>query len=369
MKTRLGDVASYINGYAFKPSDWTDDGVPIIRIQDLTGNSYKMNRFNGTIDSKYDVVDGDILISWSASLGVYVWKGEKSILNQHIFKVILDEQRVLKPFYIHQAEYILEKAGTQAHGATMKHLTRPIFNALPFYLPNLEEQQKVAAVLECVDGLINKYKQHVHALDELVKSRFMELFGDLKSNSKGWPIVAFTECAEIDTNMIHDFDGYENYPHIGIDSIEKETGRLSGYRTVAEDGVISGKYLFTEKHIIYSKIRPNLNKVAMPDFVGVCSADAYPILAKDGVCEKVYLAYTMRSKYFLDYILALSSRTNLPKVNKKQVEGFALPLPAIGLQQQFAAFAAQVDKSKLAAQKGLQELEILKKSLMQQYFG
>ena len=172
------------------------------------------------------------------------------------------------------------------------------------------------------------------------------MFGDLKSNSKGWPIVGFNECAEIDTNMIHDFDGYADYPHIGIDSIEKETGRLSGYRTVAEDGVISGKYLFTEKHIIYSKIRPNLNKVAMPDFVGVCSADAYPILVKDDICVKEYLGYTMRGKYFLDYILAFSNRTNLPKVNKKQVEGFALPLPPMELQQQFAAFVAQVDKSK-----------------------
>ena len=172
------------------------------------------------------------------------------------------------------------------------------------------------------------------------------MFGDLKSNSKSWPIVDFNECAEIDTNMIHDFEGYEDYPHIGIDSIEKETGRLSGYRTVAEDGVISGKYLFTEKHIIYSKIRPNLNKVAMPDFAGVCSADAYPILVKDDICVKEYLGYTMRSKYFLDYILAFSNRTNLPKVNKKQVEGFTLPLPPLELQQQFAAFVAQVDKSK-----------------------
>ena len=178
------------------------------------------------------------------------------------------------------------------------------------------------------------------------------MFGDLKCNSREWPLVTFTECAKIDTNMIHNFEGYEDYPHIGIDSIEKETGLLSGYRTVAEDGVISGKYLFTEQHIIYSKIRPNLNKVAMPEFTGVCSADAYPILVKDGVCVKEYLAYTMRSQCFLDYILAFSNRTNLPKVNKKQVEGFQIPLPPLDLQNQFADFVAQVDKSKLVAQRG-----------------
>ena len=148
------------------------------------------------------------------------------------------------------------------------------------------------------------------------------MFGDLKINNKKWQIVGFKDCADIDTNMVHNFEGYEDYPHIGIDSIEKETGRLIGYRTIAEDGVISGKYLFTPEHIIYSKIRPNLNKVALPEFDGLCSADAYPILVKKGICSREYLGYTLRSQYFLDYILAFSNRTNLPKVNKSQVEGF-----------------------------------------------
>ena len=84
----------------------------------------------------------------------------------------------------------------------------------------------------------------------------------------------------------------------------------------------------------------------MPDFEGLCSADAYPILVKRGICNREYFGYTLRSKYFLDYILAFSNRTNLPKVNKNQVEGFTLPLPPMELQEQFAAFVAQVDKSK-----------------------
>lgn len=234
---------------------------------------------------------------------------------------------------------------------------------------DIDRQSEIVDVLDKLTQIIQQRNKEISALDNLIKARFVELFGDLKNNSKGWPIVGFNECAEIDTNMIHDFEGYENYPHIGIDSIEKETGRLNGYRTVAEDGVISGKYLFTEKHIIYSKIRPNLNKVAMPDFIGVCSADAYPILVKDNTCVKEYLGYIMRSKYFLDYILAFSNRTNLPKVNKKQVEGFALPLPPLSLQQQFADFVAQIDKSKATVQKALDETQLLFDSLMQQYFG
>ena len=232
-----------------------------------------------------------------------------------------------------------------------------------------EEQCNISKVLDSISDIIDKREAELFSLDELIKARFVEMFGNLKTNSKRWKIVGFNECAVIDTNMIHDFQGYEDYPHIGIDSIEKETGKLIGYRTIAEDGVISGKYFFTPQHIIYSKIRPNLNKVALPDFDGLCSADAYPILVKKEICNREYMGYTLRNKYFLDYILAFSSRTNLPKVNKSQVEGFKLPLPPIELQNQFADFVHQVDKSKVAVQKALDETKLLFDSLMQKYFG
>ena len=115
--------------------------------------------------------------------------------------------------------------------------------------------------------------------------------------------------------------------------------------------------------------RGTLNKVALPDFDGLCSADAYHILVKEDVCTREFFGYTLRSSYFLDYILAFSNRTNLPKVNKNQVEGFTLPLPEIGVQRQFSDFVKQVDKSKVAVQKSLDETQRLFDSLMQEYFG
>ena len=172
---RLGDVATYINGYAFKPSDWSDTGLPIIRIQDLTGNSYQANRYNGEYASKYEVNDGDVLISWSASLGVYIWHGEKALLNQHIFKVVFNKEEVSKNFFVYQVENILAKAASEAHDATMKHLTKPIFDALPFYLPPIDEQRRIAATLDKITELIAKRRQQLDKLDELVKARFREL--------------------------------------------------------------------------------------------------------------------------------------------------------------------------------------------------
>ena len=236
-------------------------------------------------------------------------------------------------------------------------------------LPSESEQQYIVEILDKLSTLISLRKQQLSKLDELIQVRFVEMFGDLKQNTMNWPVCSFADFARIDTAMIHDFTEYSEFPHIGIDSIEKDTGNLSGYRTVKEDGVISGKYLFTPEHIIYSKIRPNLNKVALPGFVGVCSADAYPILPKKEKCNRVFLAFTLRSHVFLDYILAFSSRTNLPKVNKQQVEGFCCPIPDIKFQKQFASFYDEVVKQKLTVQQSLDKLEVLKKSLMQEYFS
>ena len=113
----LGEIATYINGYAFKPSDYSSkEGDPIIRIQDLTGNSYETNQFSGSLPEKYRVNNGDILISWSASLGVYEWTKGPAWLNQHIFKVVFDKKPINKSFFIHQARHIIDNSGNLAHG-------------------------------------------------------------------------------------------------------------------------------------------------------------------------------------------------------------------------------------------------------------
>lgn len=369
MNEKLGNIATYLNGYAFKPSDWSEDGLPIIRIQDLTGTSTDPHYYNQKYDEKYEINDGDVLISWSASLGVYVWHGEKALLNQHIFKVIFDKIEIDKDFFVYQVEYILEKAGSLAHGATMRHLTRPIFNNLNFTLFPIDEQKQIAQTLNIISNLILKKREQINCFDELVKSRFVEMFGDPAENPHNYPVKKFTEFAMIDAKLTTDYEKYANYPHIGIDSIEKDTGFLSGYRTVGEDNIKSAKYIFTPNHIIYSKIRPNLNKVALPDFNGLCSADAYPILPNPKKCSRIYLAYVMKSQKFLHYIIPLSGRVNMPKVNREQINRFKWPLPPIFLQDKFADFVHRIDKSRMAVQKSLDELEILKKSLLQEYFG
>ena len=344
-KVKLKEICRLINGRAYKQDELLTEGkYPVLRV----GNFFSDKEFYySDLELEEDKYcdNGDLLFAWSASFGPKIWDGGKVIYHYHIWKMELSS-RVQKQYLYYYLYHLSERIKSEGHGGIMIHTTKAEMEEREFFLPAIVEQQEKAQNLLKIENIINQRKSELAKLDTLIKSRFVELFGDLKSNNRRWRIVGFKECADIDTNMIHDFEGYEDYPHIGIDSIEKETGRLVGYRTIAEDGVISGKYLFSPAHIIYSKIRPNLNKVAMPDFEGLCSADAYPILVKEGICNREYFGYTLRSRYFLDYILAFSNRTNLPKVNKNQVEGFTLPLPPIDIQEQFADFVHQVNKLK-----------------------
>ena len=287
-----------------------------------------------------------VLVAGNGDLNVKYYNG-KFEAYQRTYIIESKDKRILSvPFLFRFMEGYVESLRIQAIGGVIKYIKLGNLTDAPLPILPLAEQEKIVGKINAVDDLISSRKKQLSELDRLVKSRFIELFGDLKANPKGWLVKAFPDFAQIDGNMTTDYEKYADYPHIGIDSIEKDTGELKGYRTVKEDGVISGKYIFTPHHIIYSKIRPNLNKVALPSFEGLCSADAYPILPNPATCNRVFLATAMRSQYFLDYILQFSSRTNLPKVNRKEIAGFQMPLPPLELQNQFAAFVEQTDKSK-----------------------
>ena len=352
MKVRLGD---YINEYSVKNK--ADEDIPVYSVTNTQG--FCRDYFGKEVASKdkttYKIVPkGCFAYNPSRiNVGSVDWqRTEDKVIVSPLYNVFCVSDEINKQYlyYYLKSDITLQRIKTVATGSVRDNLKLDMLSEFPIELPDKKEQSLIVDILDKTKQVIALRKKELDALDNLIKARFVELFGDLKSNSKGWKIVGFKECADIDTNMIHNFEGYENYPHIGIDSIEKETGRLIGYRTIAEDGVISGKYLFTPAYIIYSKIRPNLNKVALPDFEGLCSADAYPILVKEGICNREYLGYTLRSNYFLDYILAFSNRTNLPKVNKNQVERFILPLPPIEIQNRFSDFAHRIDKSKVLSE-------------------
>jgi len=349
---QMGKTPSRDNSSYWKKSEnnW-------ISIADLTNSGKYISNTKETLSDSAVAESGikkipanTVIMSFKLSLGKVAITEKEMYSNEAIMAFIDKGVEKISPeylYYLLRAKDWSKGTNKAVMGATLNKAT---LSTIKIQLHEYDNQLEIVNMLNRVSSSIDFRKQQLTKLDELIKARFVEMFGDFKSNSKGWSIVKFDEFAQIDGNMTTDYEKYADYPHIGIDSIEKETGTLKGYRTVKEDGVVSGKYFFTPQHIIYSKIRPNLNKVALPDFEGLCSADAYPILPNPKNCNRVFLALAMRSNYFLDYILQFSARTNLPKVNRKEIAGFSMPLPPLPLQNQFAAFVAEVDKSKLFAE-------------------
>jgi len=343
----LGEVAEFINGAAFKPEDWHENGRKIIRIQNLNDSSKPYNLTTRNVDKKYEVNTGDILVSWSASLGVFEWlEMETAWLNQHIFKAIPDKAKVHKNYFKYSLGKALNDMECYLHGATMKHVNRKEFLSTKIYVPPLEEQRRIAAILDKADGVRRKCKEAIRLTEELLRSTFLEMFGDPVTNPKGWEIVKIENIIELVSGQVDPRESpYSNMLHVGGDNIESGTGEISGCKTPAELSLISGKYLFRKGDILYSKIRPYLNKVSLPDFDGVCSADIYPIRVNHSCVTPIYMTSILRSKGFLEYAEKHSTRTNIPKINRKALLSFECPLPPLGLQNQFTNSANKILKN------------------------
>jgi type I restriction enzyme S subunit len=140
--TTLGKLGRYLNGRAFKTSEWSKSGRPIIRIQDLTGTNRNPNFFDGEVQDRYVVRPGDFLISWSATLGAYIWEGPEAVLNQHIFKV---ESFIDKRFHYHLVRNSIAELERNAHGSGMVHVTKGIFDSTPVVMPDDPERQRLLA--------------------------------------------------------------------------------------------------------------------------------------------------------------------------------------------------------------------------------
>lgn len=378
--TRLGEVATYINGFAFAPEDWSENGLPIIRIQDLTGNSYQMNRYAGEYNPKYEVNRGDVLISWSASLGVYVWQGERALLNQHIFKVVFDKCEVDKSFYVHQVADILEKAASQAHGATMKHLTKPVFDALPFYLPDLPTQQRIADTLDKVSEGIEVCRKMLGELDLMVKAKFVEMFGDPTGNSFNLSVKPMTEVCEI-----IDGDRGKNYPNADEFSDEGYCLFLNAKNVTASGFNFDNcMYITKEKDDILRKGKLSRGDVVLTTrgTIGNLAFYTSDIPYEHMRINSGMVILRMNRKIINEVFFIEQFKMLLDDIKQKNASGSAQPqlpisamheinilLPDIEQQKIFSEFVAKSNKSRLTLQQVLSKIELEQKVLMQKYFG
>ena len=192
----LGDIADFVNGVAFKPDDWEETGKRIIRIQNLTDSRKPFNRTNRAVAKKYEAAPGDLLVSWSATLGVFVWEGpDTALVNQHIFRVVPDHGRIDPRYLKHMLSDALVQMEQHLHGATMKHVNRGEFLGTTIPLPQLAEQQRIAGILDAADALRARRREALAQLDTLLQSTFLDMFGDPVTNPMGWLETPFGDIA------------------------------------------------------------------------------------------------------------------------------------------------------------------------------
>ena len=162
---------------------------------------------------------------------------------------------------------------------------------------------------------------------------------------------------------------YQNYPHIGPGNIEKFTGRLLEYNLVKDEDLISGKYLFDEKDVIYGKINPQLGKVCLPGFVGLCSADAYALRVNKKMQNK-FLYYFMLSKEFVARATMVSLRSAMPKINREELMDIEIVVPSLEEQQKIVNYLDKtcnvIDEIIVLKCKKIEKLREYKKSLIQE---
>ncbi|HET5679044.1 TPA: restriction endonuclease subunit S, partial [Streptococcus pneumoniae] len=318
-KVKLGEVATFINGYAFKPQDWSSEGREIIRIQNLTKTSTEINYYSGTIDKKYIVEAGDILISWSGTLGVFQWCGRSAVLNQHIFKVVFDKIDIDKSYFKYVVEKGLQDAVKHTHGSTMKHLTKKYFDNIIVPYTNLGEQQRIASELDLLSKLILRRQEQLEELNLLVKSRFNEMFGDVILNEKEWKVSKWNEILTIrngkNQKQVEDADG--KFPIYG-------SGGIMGY---AKDWIV-------KKNSVIIGRKGNINKpiLVRENFWNVDTAFGLePVLEK---INSEYLFYFCQLYNFEK----LNKAVTIPSLTKSDLLNISIPLPPLALQNEFADF-------------------------------
>ncbi|MFN9227362.1 MAG: restriction endonuclease subunit S [Pseudanabaena sp.] len=267
-----------------------------------------------------------------------------------------------------------------ASGSGVPTLNRNYVHAFETCIPLLPEQKKIADCLSSLDDRITLETQKLDTLKAHKKGLMQQLFpaeGETLPklrfpefrDSGDWEEKYLGEIIEVASGQVDPTEPpYCDLPHIGGENIESHTGNLHAVKTARELRLVSGKYLFNEGDVLYSKIRPALNKVAIPNFKGICSADIYPLRPSDDKLCRRYLAYLLLSETFLEYATKHSDRSKIPKINRDSLLAYKVVIPHRPEQQRIADCLTSLEDLIAAQSQAIDLLKLHKKGLMQQLF-
>ncbi|MBA6292856.1 restriction endonuclease subunit S [Colwellia sp. MB3u-70] len=376
----FGSICKLQNGRAFKPSDWSEKGDPIVRIQNLNNESKPFNYCNFSVEERFHINTGDLLFSWSGtpgtSFGAFFWNRGFGVLNQHIFRVDVDENKISKDYLRYainsQLNYIID----QAHGGVgLKHITKGKLEAVEIPLPPLDEQKRIAAILDKADAIRCKRQQAIQLADDFLRSVFLDMFGDPVTNPKGWEIKKISDVVTKVTDGVHFKPEYleSGIPFISVKDIT--TGELKFDNT---------KFISKEAHekyirrcnpeyldILYTKIGATYGRPTIIDVKKDFSLYVSVALLKPD--------HSKINPYFLKEVLATSALkrqadrsikgAGVPDLHLIEIKKFILPVPCMEIQNDFVNKTSNIRMKIKKIKLSIKRLDELFNSLSQKAFA
>ena len=355
----------------------TEKNLVYLDAKTLRGVTEPQTRDSGIVvnkDQKVILVDGEN----SGEVFVVPYRGYMGSTFK-ILNIATNADEMYIRYFIDQNR---EKLKNSKVGSAIPHLNKDLFFDLKLPYPPLNEQKRIVSHIESFFAKLDEAKEKAQDVVDCFETRKAAILhkafsGELTAKWREENDVdisnyvkrRFDEVAIIKSNLVDPAE-YQNYPHIAPDNIEKKTGVLLEYNTIAEDGVKSGKHRFYPGQILYSKIRPNLSKVVVVDFDGLCSADMYPI---EAIGDAKCLWYFMLSENFLEQASSAGSRSVLPKINQKELSALTVTIPnSIEEQKEIAniidSLFAKEYQVKESAEAVIEQIDTMKKAILARAF-
>ena len=381
----LSDIGKFINGKGFSSSDWEEDGLPIVRIQNLNDEEAEYNYYSEDVKDRYYLKNGDILLSWSASLGAYKWKRGNAILNQHIFKV-LPKDNIDKEFMYQLLLVTIDKLEQKTHGSTMKHIRRKELDLTFFPLPPLPEQKKIASILSSVDKTIEKTDEVIEKTKELKKGLMQQLltkgighsdFKEVRIGAKTffipkeWTVNSLSKLSDLQGGYAFKSKNYvqSGLKLLKIQNVQRKNINWEDVSYLPSKYLDKNeKYILSKDDIVIAMTRPIISsglkvaRIKENDILLNQRVGKFNI--KNEVNSDFMYQYFL-SKIFTDEIDKMLSTTNQPNISRKKILSINIIVPPLEEQKKIASILSSVDKKIKKEEEYKAKLERLKKGLMQ----
>lgn len=364
---RLGDLCTIVMGQSPDSSSYNTSGHGMPFFQ---GNA-DFGKVSPTAktwctDPKKTASAGDLLISVRAPIGALNIADQECCIGRGLSAIRPDSHLASSRFLWHFLAHIRPQIEARGTGSTFKAINKSSLGDIPVPVYPLQEQEAIAEKLDTVSQVMADLSETRQQLDCLVKSQFVEMFGNPVSNQRKWQIKPLWDVAPVSpsSTVIQ-----EPFWMLNLDKVESGTGNILQYDLSTYKDLGNSVSRFDQENVLYSKLRPNLNKVVLPDRAGYCTSELLVLKPVKGVLNRVFLAHLLRTNQFVAFASTRVTGAKMPRIDMSAFHSYPCIIPPLALQEEFARLAEQADKSQFAIKQVIEKLGTLKGSLMQRYFG